>query len=326
MIEISHEEEQTCPKLKVVFGGMDGRFSTVPLRYLAAKHELVGIVHSTPRRVKRGFVIDYARAGQGAGNLERFARYYGCQYLSIGNSYGVELVQFLEYLKPDVFCLSNFSVILPPTIYEIPKYGTLNLHLSKLPQFRGPMPWLWMFHEGVGHSACTVYRLDDGEDSGPIIFQEDFAVPPNVTCSELADTVLPQGANLLVKAVNALALGKAEFQEQPSKEGTIRARYLRPHENLIDWNEWGCERVGSFLRGASNWYDAFAPIPGFYREYLPGELGPCPGKVGTAVWRGRRGWIVCKDGRVPFILRPNWYELGRLGWPPAILLALFLLL
>ncbi|MDO5296908.1 MAG: formyltransferase family protein [bacterium] len=324
--EAKETAAENCPKLRVVFGGMDGRFSTVPLRYLAAKHQLVGIVHTAPRRQPRGLLMNYLRGTPGAGNLQRFAEHYGCQYLSIGNMYGVELVQFLDYLRPDIFCLSNFSVILPPTIYEIPKYGTINLHLSKLPQYRGPMPWLWMFYDGAEQGGITVHQLDDGEDSGPILKQEDFAIPVNVTASELADAVLPQGARLLTEAVDDIAKGIANPQPQASKEGTRRARFLKPHENLIDWENWGCERVGAFLRGASIWYEAFPPLPGFWREYLPGETGAVKGKPGQLVWRPGGGWVVCKDGRVPVRLHPSYEELGRLLFPPALVAALYYLL
>lgn len=323
--DVSQNSDSAAPKLRVVFGGMDGRFSTVPLRFLAAKHQLVGIVHSSPRRLSRGLLLDYLRGNPGTGNLQRFADYYGCQYLSIGNMYNVELVQFLDYLRPDIFCLSNFSVILPPTIYEIPKYGTINLHLSKLPQYRGPMPWLWMFYDGVKQGGITVHQLDDGEDSGPILKQEEFEIPFNVTAGELADTVLPQGARMLVEAVDDIAAGTADPQEQPSKEGTRRARFLRLHENLIDWDNWGCERVGAFLRGASTWYEAFPPFPGFFREFLPGEIGAVKGKPGQLVWRPGGGWVVCKDGRVPVRLHPNYGELGRLLAPPALAAALYCL-
>ncbi|MBQ7568096.1 hypothetical protein IJT17_04750 [bacterium] len=324
--DVSRQAETTCPKLRVVFGGMDGRFSTVPLRYLAARHSLVGIVHSAPRRQSRGLFWNYLRGNPGAGNLHRFADYYKCPYLSVGSTYNVELVQFLEYLKPDIFCLSNFAVILPPTIYEIPKYGTINLHLSKLPHYRGPMPWLWMFYDGVKQGGITVHQLDDGEDSGPILLQEDFEIPDNASAGELADMVLPQAADMLVRAVDSIALGTADPQPQPSKEGTRRARFLRPHENLIDWDSWDCERVGAFLRGASTWYEAFPPFPGFSREFLPGERGPVKGRPGQLVWRPGGGWVVCRDGRVPVRLHPEYDELVRICWPPALAAALYYLL
>lgn len=323
--EAKEKTADDCPKLRVVFGGMDGRFSTVPLRFLAAKHKLVGIVHSEPRRQKRGLLHSYLRGNPGFGNLQRFAEHYQCQYLSIGNTYNVELVQFLDYLRPDIFCLSNFAVILPPTIYEIPKYGTINLHLSKLPQYRGPMPWLWMFYDGAEKGGITVHQLDDGEDSGPILKQEEFDIPLNVTAGELADTVLPQGARLLTEAVDEIAQGLSNPQDQPPKEGTRRARFLRPHENLIDWDNWGCERVGAFLRGASTWYEAFPPLPGFSREYLPGVVGEVKGKPGQLVWRPGGGWVVCKDGRVPVKLHPDYGELSRLLLPPALMAALYYL-
>ncbi|MCR5663104.1 MAG: hypothetical protein K6G50_13415, partial [bacterium] len=117
-------------QLRIVFGGMDGRFSTVPLRELAQFHKIAGIIHTAPKRENRGLLANWASAGKHGGNLEKFADYYKCPFFEAGSTYSLKLVEFLQYIKPDLLCLSNFAIILPPQIYEIPKFGSINLHLS----------------------------------------------------------------------------------------------------------------------------------------------------------------------------------------------------
>lgn len=320
------EKEQEIPKLRIVFAGMDGRFSTTVLQVLAGAHKIVGIIHSQPRRTGQSLLENWLRAGKGAGNLEKFARYYGCPFFSTKREYNHELLRFIKHLKPDLICISNFSIILPPDIFEIPKYGTINLHLSSLPTYRGPNPWLWMFYDGCSENEYVVHQVDEGEDTGPILAKNSYNIPPNVTCSELADCVLPNAACLMLRVVDDIALGRAQAQPQPKMENRRRARYVKPGEALIDWQEWGAERVASFLMGASVWYEPFFIFPCLIRIYEPAILGDSQGKPGTNHWRLWHGWISCQDGIVPYRVYIRRYEFWRLFIPLLILLLLLVLL
>ena len=105
------ETTPEIPKLRIIFAGMDGRFSTTALQVLAGAHKIVGIIHSQPRRTGRGLLERWLRAGKGAGNLEKFAKYYGCPFFSTQREYNHELLRFIKHLKPDLICISNFSII-----------------------------------------------------------------------------------------------------------------------------------------------------------------------------------------------------------------------
>ncbi len=323
----SSEEEPEIPKLRIVFAGMDGRFSTVALQVLAGAHHIVGIIHSQPRRIKQGILADWASRGKDEGNLAHFAEFYGCPFFSTKREYNYELVRFVKHLKPDLICISNFSVILPPSIFEIPTYGAINLHLSSLPTYRGPNPWLWMFYDGCTENEYVVHQVDAGEDTGPILARGSYNIPPKVTCSELADCVLPNAACLMLRVVDDLALGRAKPRPQQTEGLKLRrARYVKPGEALIDWKEWGCERVGAFLLGASLWYEPFTIFPCLVRVYQPGLPGPTQGKPGTNHWRLWHGWISCKDGIVPYRVYIKRYEFWRLFLPIVILLFIAALL
>ncbi|MGM9998019.1 MAG: methionyl-tRNA formyltransferase [Candidatus Bruticola sp.] len=319
------ESERDIPKLRIVFAGMDGRFSTTALQVLAGAHHIVGIIHSQPRRSGGSFLETWMRAGKGAGNLKKFADYYGCPFFSAKREYNYELLRFVKHLKPDLICVSNFSIILPPDIFEIPKYGAINLHLSALPTYRGPNPWLWMFYDGCTENKYVVHQIDEGEDTGPILAENSYNIPPNVTVSELADCVLPNAACLMLRVVDDIALGRASSRPQPTEGELRRARYVKPGEPLINWQEWGAERVASFLRGASVWYEPFSIFPCLVRVYEPAVLGSSRGKAGTNHWRLWYGWISCRDGIVPYKVYIRRYEFWRLFVPLLILLLLAVL-
>lgn len=310
--------EGTCPRLRVVFGGMDGRFSTTPLLALARRHHLVGVVHAPPRRVSQGLLLDYARAGAHRGNLKRFASFLGSPFLALGRGSVAGLPAFLRRTGADLLCLANFPALVPAEVFNAPRLGTVNLHSSLLPRHRGPNPWLWMFHDGDPRAGFTAHQVDEGEDTGPILGVWEHEVPLGITASELADRVLPQAAGLLVEVVDALAAGVLTPRPQASAEGLRRARFVLPGEALIDWGTWSAARVSAFLRGASLWHEPFPPLPGFAREYgapLPGDPGGGPGALHQGI---RGGWIACRDGRVPFRLRPIPRELWRMAAPLAL--------
>lgn len=320
------EPGQPKKQLRIVFGGMDGRFSTVPLRELARFHKIAGIIHTAPKREKQGLIASWASAGKHSGNLEKFAYYYKCPFFEAGSAYTVELIKFLQYIKPDLICLSNFAIILPPQIYEIPKFGSINLHLSALPQYRGANPWLWMFFHGDSAGGATVHRLDDGEDTGPVLGRLKYDVPANITASELADDVLPKAGRLLAKVVNEIADGAEREERQIADGELVRARRVRKNEAIIDWDVWEASELGAFLRGAYIWYDPLPPITGFYREYLAGVIEPHKEKPGTSKAKGFKGKLFCRNGYVPYKIRISAYEMKRIVWPIVICVLIILLL
>ncbi|MBQ7501479.1 hypothetical protein IJT93_02005 [bacterium] len=318
--------ENKLKRLRVIFAGMDGRFSTTPLQVIAQAHDIVGIVHSQPRKVKESFIKRWLKSSRSEGNLERFAKHYGCPYISVSRDFDYDFVRFIKHLKPDIICVSNFSIILPPDIFELPKYGAINLHLSSLPEYRGPNPWLWMFYDGCEENKYVVHQIDAGEDTGPILAEDSYNIPPNVTCSELADCVLPNAACLMLRVLEDIASDNAHPVEQPYKENLRRARYVAPGENLIDWQEWGCEKTAAFLQGAGIWYEPFPLFPGLARIYQNGVKGSSKGKPGSNHFRLWHGWISCKDGIVPYKISVSSYDFWHLFMPIILLVFIYIIL
>jgi methionyl-tRNA formyltransferase len=303
--------------VRVVFLGMNGRFTTTPLRHVARCHTLVGVVEAASRRPPQGLLMGWLRGSRGAGNLRRFSRHYRVPHLRAPGpdsaAPGGPLERFLRRLAPDVLCISNFSYLLPPHILAIPRLGTVNLHLSLLPRFRGPCPWLWMFYHQDPWGGATVHLVDAGEDSGPILGTLHHEVPLGITVGELADQVLPAAGELLARALARLEGGQARPLPQPDRAGHPRAPWVRPGQPLIPWEEWPVERVWHFLRGSSPWYEALPPVPGFVRSYPSFSREDPKGPPGTLCRGRRQSWLACRDGRVYTRLEPVPEELMRLA-------------
>jgi methionyl-tRNA formyltransferase len=275
---------------------MPGRFSTTPLRVVAERHQVVGIVNGVPRRA--GWLERWGLTPRSA-NLWIWAQTYQVPLLRLRSGKDPELVSFLEDLRPQALCVANFPHLLPPAVFE--RWPTLNLHPSLLPRWRGPYPWFWMYHEQELQGGWTVHRVDAGEDTGPVLLQSTYEVPFGSTVSELADAVLEPGGALLADALDGL--GRLEERPQPPGEYP-RARKPGPRERFVEWREWPVRRVYHFLRGVCPlWVRELEVGPFLVPEFtgwdeVSSQLAP--GRLGRA--EGRR-YVACRDGRVFFKTR-----------------------
>ena len=179
-------------------------------------------------------------------------------------------------------------------------------------KLRGALAWAWL-GSSPNLAIARYWRRTHPDEPLRGGLPEDCG---DLTYGEL----LPGAACLMLRVVEEIALGESEPQPQKVEGPLRRARYVKPGEALIDWEEWGCQRVGAFLRGASLWYEPFPIFPCLVRLYQPGQVGPSYGKPGTNHWRLWKGWISCKDGIVPYKVAILRYEFWRLLIPILILL------
>lgn len=274
---------------------MPGRFSTTPLRVLSEHHQCVGIVEGVPR--KAGFLEQIGVSPRSL-NLRMWANSLLAPYWRIKSGRDPQLVDRLRALDPECLCISNFPHLFPREIFD--RWPTYNLHPSLLPRWRGPYPWFWMYHAMDENGGWTVHRVDQGEDTGPILAQKSFKVPFGSTVTELGDKVLEIGGEIFSEVLDE------KPSEQPQKnEEHPRARRPRPGERFVDWGEWPVKRVYHFLRGVCplwtrelNLNPLLDPVFTGYDEEVsdlpPGQIGKLDKK---------KTFLACKDGRVHFHTR-----------------------
>lgn len=85
-----------------------------------------------------------------------------------------ELESWVKSLSPDLIVVYSMSQLLKENIYSIPRFGTINLHPSYLPEYRGPNPIFWMYYNMEKQGGVTVHYIDQGEDTGNIILQKRY--------------------------------------------------------------------------------------------------------------------------------------------------------
>lgn len=169
----------------------------------------------------------------------------------------------LQALKADLQVVVAFRM-LPEVVWDMPPRGTVNLHASLLPQYRGAAPINHAIINGETESGVTTFLLQHEIDTGHILFAEPVAIGPNDTAGDLHDRLMAVGAELLVRTVNAIASGTAEPVPQRNlvTDGELKhAPKIFKEDCLIDWNQ-SVAAVHNLIRGLSPYPTAYTVLNG----------------------------------------------------------------
>lgn len=173
--------------------------------------------------------------------------------------------EFLHQLKAygaDLQVVVAFRM-LPEVVWDMPKYGTINLHASLLPQYRGAAPINWAVINGEKESGVTTFLLQHEIDTGNVLFSEKVPVGDNMTAGELHDELMNVGAKLLCKTVKAIENQDytPQAQEDLQKNAELKhAPKIFKEDGRIDWNQ-PTNVVYNKIRGLS-------PYPAAYTTFL----------------------------------------------------------
>lgn len=110
-------------------------------------------------------------------NLKEFCEEHNLPYYFMNKGCNAELENWVKSLEPDLIVVNGMSELLKKNIIDIPKKGCINLHPTLLPKYRGPYPYFWIFYDMDLNQGSTVHYIDEGEDTGDIIYQESCRIP-----------------------------------------------------------------------------------------------------------------------------------------------------
>lgn len=169
-----------------------------------------------------------------------------------------EAMSLLNQLRPDLIVVVAFGQILPRDFFEFPGHGTLNVHASLLPAYRGAAPVIHAIWNGDEETGVTIMKIDEGMDTGDILTQRACDIPLEMTAGELEERLSQQGADLLIEVLPDYLAGAVEPRPQDS-EGATYAPRITPRDALIDWSA-SARRVHNQIR-------AFNPRPGAHTTF-----------------------------------------------------------
>jgi methionyl-tRNA formyltransferase len=151
--------------------------------------------------------------------------------------------------------------MLPEVVWNMPPMGTVNLHGSLLPQYRGAAPINWAVINGEKETGVTTFKLQQDIDTGNILLQERFPIGATETAGEVHDRMKTIGARLLVRTIEALAVGTLTAIQQENSANLKHAPKIFTETCRIDWNKPMSE-IYNLIRGLSPFPTAFTELEG----------------------------------------------------------------
>ena len=168
---------------------------------------------------------------------------------------------FLEQLKN---LNANLQIVvafrmLPKLVWNLPSYGTFNLHASLLPEYRGAAPINWAIINCEKKTGASTFFIDDTIDTGKIILKEEISIPPRATVGSLHDTLMDIGADLVLKTVDLIKNKKETPIQQSNSENLKTAPKLNKNNTRIDWAT-SVENIDAFIRGLNPYPVAWSKL------------------------------------------------------------------
>lgn len=168
----------------------------------------------------------------------------------------VDGVEPLRALAPDLCVTAAFGHILSQEVLDIPRIGTVNVHASLLPKYRGSAPVNWALIEGETVTGVTTMMTDKGMDTGDMLMKREVAVLPDETAGELVERLSHVGAQLLIETLAAIERGDCPREKQNEDEATYYP-LLKKEMGRMDFTRsaWA---LCNFVRGMTPWPGAYA--------------------------------------------------------------------
>jgi methionyl-tRNA formyltransferase len=233
-------------KPRIVFMGTPA-FAVASLSaLLEAGMNVVGVVTAPDKPGGRGMQLQQSA-------VKQFALAHQLPLLQPEKLKSPEFMDALSAWKPDIQVVVAFRM-LPEKIWTLPPMGTLNVHGSLLPQYRGAAPINWAIINGANETGVTTFQLQHAIDTGAILLQDRIPIGPNMTAGELHDKMMVAGAQLLIKTLVGLFDGSLKAIAQDESIDLQHAPKIFTKDCEINWLK-PVEQIHNLVRG-------LAPFPG----------------------------------------------------------------
>ena len=209
-----------------------------------AKHNIVGVITSPDKPAGRGYKLQQSA-------VKKYAVEKELNILQPTNLKNEEFVADLKSLNADLFVVVAFRM-LPEVVWGMPEKGTVNLHGSLLPQYRGAAPINWAVMNGEEKTGVTTFFIQQQIDTGNIIDNAAVEIGENETAGELHDKLMMVGADLMVKTVAKIEDGNffTKQQDHLNEDELKKAYKIFKDVCKIDWNK-DLDQIHNHVRGLS---------------------------------------------------------------------------
>ena len=240
-------------KLRIVFMGTP-EFAVPMLETLVnSTHEIVGVITAPDKLAGRGMQLVES-------DVKKFAMAKSLRIFQPEKLKNENFLAELKSLNADLFVVVAFRM-LPEIVWSMPPLGTINLHASLLPQYRGAAPINWAIINGEKETGVTTFFIQHEIDTGKIIFQEKIGIRPQENVGDLYAELMELGAKVLHKTVDAIASNNYPQIPQDHIKEIQYAPKIFKETCKIDWNK-DVEHINNLVRGLSPYPAAFTILNG----------------------------------------------------------------
>jgi methionyl-tRNA formyltransferase len=274
--------------LRLVFMGTPDFAVPTLLALAAAGHDIAAVYTRAPKPGgRRGLELRPTP-------IEREARRLGLVVLTPKTLKDAAVQAAFRAHNADAAVVVAYGLILPKPILEAPKHGCFNVHASLLPRWRGAAPINRAIMAGDAETGVTIMRMDEGLDTGDIVESGRVKIGPDMTAGELHDALAKLGADLMLRALDALEHGSIRYERQ-LEDGVEYAAKIGNDETRIDWTRpW--KEVHNRIRGLSPFPGAWFELAGLRVKALRSTQGEGAAPPGSVL--DDRLTIACGEGAV----------------------------
>jgi len=263
------------PSLQIVFMGTP-EFAVPSLKALVSGPDrVVGVVCQPDRKRGRGRKLSPPP-------VKTVALEAGIPVFQPESIRTPEFLARIGSLEPDLIVVAAYGKILPGALLHLPPLGTINVHGSLLPKYRGAAPIQWALINGEQETGVTIMQMDEGMDTGDILLPARIPILEEDTAGTLFIKLADLGAATLMEALDLLRQGKLHPVAQDDSQAT-EAPMLRKEQGHIDWSR-SAREIHCLIRGLDPWPTAYTFLEGrryrlFQPQVIPGPVKEPPGTI-----------------------------------------------
>ena len=252
--------------LRIVFMGTPD-FAVGILKVLLDNNSnVVGVITAPDKQAGRGRKLNQSA-------VKKYALENNLTILQPTNLKDVDFLKELKSLNANLQIVVAFRM-LPKLVWQMPKYGTFNLHASLLPEYRGAAPINWAIINGETKTGVTTFFIDEKIDTGEIILQKSIKIGKRETAGELHDKLMVLGSNLVVKTVKLIDSKSVKTKKQPKREDKEAPKIFK-ETCKINW-QTSRKKIYNKIRGLS-------PYPAAWTTLYNGET-----KIEFKIYKARK--------------------------------------
>ena len=281
--------------MRILFYGTPA-FALPTLDALLRRHRVVAVITQPDRPAHRGQHLTEPP-------VKERARAAGIPVIQPPRLRDPEWPERLTVLDADLAVVVAFGQILPKAVLAAPRRGSINVHASILPRYRGAAPIAWAIMRGETETGITTFQMDAGMDTGDMLLTAPTPIGPEETAGELSARLSRLGADVLIDTLDRLDTLTA--MPQRHEDATLAPR-LKKTDGLLDWRRPARELV-NVVRGTNPWPGATTPTPrGALTVWRARAVDAPPGPPGTLVQHGEDLVVATGEGALlPMTVQPE---------------------